>query len=731
MKSPVGIFRFVLLAVLCAFANASAAPGIVWHEPVYAHPDLGGPTMRSPLYEVADASVTIYQGFWKNGGANGDQNGGEVSYRFVPRGADPGVWQSAPLQFHSNVGGNQFWKAELPTTNAGADDVIEYFIKVTFTDGVGSNPETTYLHGGDLRNGFAATTSLAEAQNEPYSIRNRPGWISHSGNRIAAGDDLQIRVKTGYIGPDNDPASLWATDGAVYYTTDGSTPVGSLGDSGNAATLVAPLVFNGTEGDASGNGNAAWWTASLSGVLAGLDLGSEVRYRVGLWNQATLEEKFADHQAGSDDQVFVYQNGNLGDPVLTVSSDQSGTLNANYTTTKLFVDEIAGESHDLRIVLEPGESGIVTAEVFTNLNRRDRAGLDADSDGYPDGISGPDGATIVAGDDSHYFKAYPMTPDGPGRFSLVLPATRTGAYRLTARWKIDGETSWRWYSNLEENRRDHAVTISPRDARDIVLYEINVLNIEATGDTFEARSTIEDMHNAPGAPHNTDNRWDLDYLKSLGANWLWFQPIHPAARDGREPFGGWGSDNLPYEPGSPYAVKNFFEVSPIMTKDFAGDPFSNDDLLARENRDAAMAAWQNFVVAADAKQVGIMLDAPFNHTAYDVELHDIGIELFQPHGADWSPADEIRNREARFFSRDGAYDQRATDANSIAAAPDRFDFGKWNDVKDVFFGVYSALVPNEELSGNYLNESDVFDATHPTWTEVEFYQGANQTIPRN
>jgi hypothetical protein len=90
------------------------------------------------------------------------------------------------------------------------------------------------------------------------------------------------------------------------------------------------------------------------------------------------------------------------------------------------------------------------------------------------------------------------------------------------------------------------------------------------------------------------------------------------------------------------------------------------------------------------KQVGIMLDAPFNHTAFDVELHDTGVELFQPHGASWSKTDEIRNRDARFFSRVDNYDQRASDANSIAPGPDRFDFGKWNDVKDVFFGVYSA-----------------------------------------
>ncbi len=414
-----------------------------------------------------------------------------------------------------------------------------------------------------------------------------------------------------------------------------------------------------------------------------------------------------------------------GIPALSV-----GPLNANYTTTKLFVDEIAGDTIPLDIVFRPGQSNVTDFEVYTNLNRRDRADVDADNDGYPDGVSGPDGNTITAGDDGHYYKAYTMTSAGAGNHTLTLPAEKTGAYRLTARWKVSGDPNWRWYTNIGENRRDHAITISPKDARDIRLYEINVLNIEATDDSFTNRSTIEDMHNAPGAWHNGNNRWDLDYLKNLGLNWLWFQPIHPAARDGREPSNGWGNGGPPYEPGSPYAVKNFFEVSPIFTRNFSGDPANSADLLNEANRDASMTAWTNFVSAADTKQVGIMLDAPFNHTAFDVELAQAGVDLFQPDGQTWSPADEIRNREARFFSLDGNYGNRASSAGNIAPGPDRFDFGKWNDVKDVFFGRYDALVETdtEPERSSYTGEGDWFDATDSDWTANDFVQGGQ---PRN
>jgi hypothetical protein len=717
------MFRY-LFSLLCMLVlPLSAAPGNVWHLASGNESQIGT-TMRAPLYEVKATDTTIYQGFFKNNGAGGDQNGGSVIYRTIPRGGSPGAWQIVSLGFHSNFPNNgnvqnQYWKAIIPTTGITATDVIEYYVRVTFSGGA---PETTYIFGSDSAS--QTTTSEITAQASPFSIRNRPGWIFHANNRSIAGNDIQVRAKTGYIGPDNSPDSRWANSGAVYFTTDGSTPGGSLGAASGTSSAVA-MEFDGTEGDPSGNGNAILWRGTLAGVLTGLPVGAQVKYKIGLWNSSTNDEKFADHATGTDNATFIYQNGQIGQPVLTVNN-----LNANYTTSKLFVDEIAGDSIPLSMVFQPSELNVTDAEIYTNLNRRDRADVDANGDGYPDGVAGPDGNTIIAGNDSHYFKAYTMNSAGAGTYTLNLPAEKTGAYRLTARWKVSGDPNWRWYTNGGANRRDHAITVSPKDARDIRLYEINVLNIEATDDSFVNRSTIEDMHNASGAWHNGNNRWDLDYLKNLGLNWLWFQPIHPAARDGREPFGGWGSGNPPYEPGSPYAVKNFFEVSPIFTRSFSGSPFSNTDLLNQANRDAAMTAWADFVSAADIKQVGIMLDAPFNHTAFDVELAQVGVELLQPDSQTWSPTDEIRNREARFFSLNGNYGNRATSAANIAAGPDRFDFGKWQDVKDVFFGRYDSLVETDAdpERSSYTSEGDWFDAADSDWTANDFTQGGQ---PRN
>ena len=51
---------------------------------------------------------------------------------------------------------------------------------------------------------------------------------------------------------------------------------------------------------------------------------------------------------------------------------------------------------------------------------------------------------------------------------------------------------------------------------------------------------------------------------------------------------------------------------------------------------------------------------------------------------------------------------RARGADDIAPAPDRFDFGKWQDVSDIYFGRYAALVV-DGLRDQYLNEGDWFD----------------------
>ena len=446
------------------------------------------------------------------------------------------------------------------------------------------------------------------------------------------------------------------------------------------------MYLDHLEVDSSPFGSAMKWQAVLTNAPAF----TLVKYKIGAWREPAMQERFADFNSGYDNQVFSFQLGTRGEPLLTIDSVSNGKLDANYTTSRFFIDEVAGDFCPMTVDLQPGEADITAAEVFSNLNRRDWSDRDGNGDGIADGIVQPDGNLINSNSVNQYYIATPMINVGGGHYRVVLRARKTGAYRLTARWKVKGDESWHWYANSASGRRDHAIVVSPSDARTIRLYEINALTVEASGASESQRSTFEDLYDGPGATHT--NRWNLDYLNRLGCNWLWFQPIHPVGIEGRQSDPNTG---LPYEPGSPYAIKNFFEVSPNLSR---GGP-----------RESSLIAFSNFVAAADAKRIQVMLDVPFNHTAIDCELASAGVSLLSPGSL---ASDEIRNREARFYSRNGNYAMRASSSGDIAVAPDRGDFGKWSDVRDVYFGNYAALVDvNPINNGKYLNEGDWLDTT--------------------
>ena len=172
----------------------------------------------------------------------------------------------------------------------------------------------------------------------------------------------------------------------------------------------------------------------------------------------------------------------------TVTTSTTGTLNVDYTTSKLYVDELAGDAVPITISFAPGVQAN-DVELWTNLNNRDRAGQDTDGDGIHDGIlppaapnTKPAGYTSGPYPSTGYFQAIPLTGSG-GTYAATLTATKTGAYRLTGRYKIFGQTTWTWFSG-----RDHCITVAPKLARTMNVYEINVFNVNATGPSFDQRS---------------------------------------------------------------------------------------------------------------------------------------------------------------------------------------------------------------------------------------------------
>src|SRR5258708_1913999 len=84
-------------------------------------------------------------------------------------------------------------------------------------------------------------------------------------------------------------------------------------------------------------------------------------------------------------------------------------VEADYTTSHVLIGETAHESIPITVFFDPQVTGVESAEVFTNLDRRDWATATPNGDGVEEGISPPSGNNIAAGDDRHYYRAYPMS----------------------------------------------------------------------------------------------------------------------------------------------------------------------------------------------------------------------------------------------------------------------------------------------------------------------------------
>lgn len=393
------------------------------------------------------------------------------------------------------------------------------------------------------------------------------------------------------------------------------------------------------------------------------------------------------------------------------------TNDANYGLRRFFINELAGDSKEITVLLKPNVNPgdtLSSVELFSNINRRDFAVLPGDEDW--DSIS-----TLSK---SGYYRAYEMSgPDANGVYSYTLTVNRCGVYRINARYKVNGGN----YVYYTDNglRRDCAVVVSPTKALALTMYELNPLIAEATNDNFYGRSTFKDMYIKNT---NKPNVLDTNYYSNMGLNMIWLQPIHPIGSDGRQidPVSG-----TPYDPGSPYAVKNYWKVNSVL-----GDPSSEAQ---------AMQEFTDYVAELDARGVGVMLDGTFNHSAWDCEIGQIAVDMgltYDVVSTDTNnvtttnvipvkASDLIRDVRPQWYSKRDHYGQSATyyasqTATDIAPAPDRIDFGKWNDAADFFFGRYACLVQEGAANTNwawssswnkrFLREDDLFEGFDSEYT---------------
>jgi hypothetical protein len=670
------------------YGEVSYDLGNCWHVPGNYEPP--GAYMRNPRTPYSNDAVYVYNGNQFQGDGNpGDQTGGILFHRLQ----GSGTWSSNDLSFDIEIDNNKYWKGTIAADTYGATNVIEYYLLVSYNDRdntwLGTSNQTASIPFGE--------EAQAQANAFTFTYGGEPGteagYIWHNTNRVNVGDGaVQVWTKIGYA--QGSGTNRWVDNAVVYYTTNGMAPTGTNGVPG-AGTLVQALQFDHMEEDNFEQGDAMWWMGTLTN-LPTTD-GNTIQYRIGAWNSlGSSVERFAEYNTeAQDNQTFSFSLYVAGADGLQVNG-----VNADYTTTKFFINEIDGETDQIVVHYRP-EAGASNVQVYCNLDRRHLCEVDytnamISGDGYPDGIKPPDGNYITPADTGAYFTAFTMT-GGPTDYYWTGTISRCGAYRLTARYQKDASDAydWTWYSS--DGRRDHAIVVSPTITHDLTMYELNTLTVEATDANESGRSTFRDLlsTNDVGGDPGPYDPFNLDYLDFIQANCLWFQPIHPSANTDR-------GDPMGFTPGSPYATRDYFAVSPFFGAD--------------TTEESAMTEFTNFVYHCDSYTgtvgtINIMLDGVFNHTSWDAEMGQGGLDL----GFCTNKDDRIGWFRPQWYSLWTDYGSNATYyhsvySNDFATAPDRGDFGKWDDVTELFFGRYSALVRhNPANNGDYLNEDDVYD----------------------
>lgn len=363
----------------------------------------------------------------------------------------------------------------------------------------------------------------------------------------------------------------------------------------------------------------------------------------------------------------------------------------NYGVAKYFLDENTSESVPISVQVEVYADGHppkdLEVQLFSNINRRDFAKAYESAE--------------EAGKPSSYWLTYPMSYEkSNGNFHvyrLTVPLTKTGAYRITARFRIQGGP-WLWHNQFQYDgvqQRDGAVVVSPKKALDRTLYEVNTMVVEASPGGGAQRSTLEDF-----TDHDTDgyDPFNLAVVRSqLGFNTLWLMPIFPITHVRYDPDAGHDVGN--YSPGSPYSTRNYFAVNGLF--DETG------------NQDAAMAEFAYFVTKAEQAGLDVFIDVAFNHSGRDTVFGQGAVNAGLVPQADADA--RIQDRRPAWATNKSDYRDHAHagDQWALYAPTDRLGEHRWYDAGlDWYFGTYSSLGPKpgsgDTAQGGALDERDLF-----------------------
>jgi alpha-D-xyloside xylohydrolase len=296
--------------------------GNAWHIPRNQE-SIG--TMRNPVEGIAAGlSVSIFSGNQFQGPGNPGNQLETGSTVFFRKSGKPG-WTTSPMQFRLQSGNNKYYVAILPSDAFGADDRIQYYLRISYSDHT-----TTFLHGDDAHS--LVTKNESEAQASPFSFMVQPA----SGLLTINSGPIQGRVFTasGQIalaGPDLEGrphANVITLEAPVVTTAGKSLPL--------APVLRSRQVPNGIELSYKLD------TTEVAGLLSFPHEGV-MRFEVTNWNGIRADETVLTASSDASEQFFGLGEkfnalNQTGKVVRTETIDDPGAKNENsYKAASWFV----------------------------------------------------------------------------------------------------------------------------------------------------------------------------------------------------------------------------------------------------------------------------------------------------------------------------------------------------------------------------------------------------------
>ena len=206
---------------------------------------------------------------------------------------------------------------------------------------------------------------------------------------------------------------------------------------------------------------------------------------------------------------------------------------------------------------------------------------------------------------------YPFSIDA-GKHHLSLKLTKSGFFKYSLQYQQVGADAWRHLTGTKGKRRVFRLQVDPAWVEKAIVYNVFVR-------FFHGKVSQGDQPIKPGEGGTFDDvKAHLDELKRMGVNTLYFNPIHLIG----ELYRKYNTlDQLVgyLQPGSPYSIKDYKSIDPELTY----DRDTKKHLLSDPQQE-----FKDLINAAHERNMYIIMDLVFNHTAHDFVFQRIRPEWY-------------------------------------------------------------------------------------------------------